>query len=93
MIIKKVLGIIMTHFSLEDTFEKVAALVAEKLNIDKSRITQTSTLTDLGADSLDLVEIIMKMEEQFGIEINDEDAEKMNNMADVVAYINERRTK
>lgn len=83
----------MAQFSSEDTFSKVTTLVAEKLNIDKSRITQTSTLTDLGADSLDLVEIIMKMEEQFGIEINDEDAEKMNNMADVVAYINERRTK
>lgn len=83
----------MAQFSLEDTFSKVAALVAEKLNIDKARVTQSSTLTDLGADSLDLVEIIMKMEEQFGIEINDEDAEKMNNMADVVAYINDRRTK
>ena len=83
----------MTQFSSEDTFSKVAALVAEKLNIDKSRVTQGATLTDLGADSLDLVEIIMKMEEQFGIEINDEDAEKMNNVADVVAYINARRTK
>jgi acyl carrier protein len=84
---------IMTQFSSEDTFAKVATIVAEKLNIDKSRVTQHATLTDLGADSLDLVEIIMKMEEQFGIEINDEDAEKMNNMADVVVYINERRTK
>lgn len=83
----------MTQFSSEDTFAKVVTIVAEKLNIDKSRITQTSTLTNLGADSLDLVEIIMKMEEQFGIEINDEDAEKMNNVADVVTYINERRIK
>ena len=48
----------MTQFSSEDTFAKVATIVAEKLNIDKSRITQTSTLTELGADSLDLVEII-----------------------------------
>ena len=61
--------------------------------IDKKTITANSTFQDLGADSLDLLEIIMRLEEQFGIEINDEDAEKMNKMQDVVAYINERRTK
>ncbi len=83
----------MSSFSSEDTFSKIATIVAEKLKVDKSRITQSATLTELGADSLDLVEIIMKMEDVFGIEINDEDAEKMNNVADVVAYINQRRTK
>ena len=50
-------------------------------------------MADLGADSLDLVEIIMKFEEQFGIEINDEDAENMNNVGQVVDYIQQRRTK
>lgn len=83
----------MATFSYEDTFSKVADLIADKLSIDKSRITKDSTLADLGADSLDLVEIIMKMEEQFSIEINDQDAEHMSNVAQVVDYIHERRTK
>ena len=52
-----------------------------------------STLQDLGADSLDMVEIIMKLEEQFGIEINDEDAEKLHNISDVVDYVQNLRTK
>jgi len=83
----------MPSFSYEDTFAKVADLIADKLGIEKSRITKESTLVDLGADSLDLVEIIMKMEELFGIEINDEDAEHMNNVNQVVEYIQQRRTK
>jgi acyl carrier protein len=81
------------QFSYEDTFSKVADIIADKLGIEKQRVVKEATLADLGADSLDLVEIIMKMEEQFGIEINDEDAEKMNNVADVVHYIQHKRTK
>lgn len=83
----------MATFTYEDTFSKVADLIADKLSIDKVRITKDSTLADLGADSLDLVEIIMKIEETFGIEINDEDAEHMSNVAQVVEYIQARRTK
>jgi acyl carrier protein len=83
----------MATFSYEDTFSKVADIIADKLGIDKKTITTTSTLQDLGADSLDLVEIIMKMEEQFGIEISDEDAEKMNNLDEVVKYIQQKRSK
>lgn len=83
----------MTQFSFEDTFTKVAALIADKLGIEKQRITKESTLTDLGADSLDLVEIIMKLEEQFAIEINDEDAQNLENVHQVVEYIQQRRTK
>lgn len=83
----------MAQFAYDDTFSKVADVIADKLGIEKKRITKESTLGDLGADSLDLVEIIMKMEEQFGIEINDEDAEKMNNVGQVVDYIQQRRTK
>jgi acyl carrier protein len=81
------------QFSYEDTFSKVADIIADKLGIEKKRIVKEATLADLGADSLDLVEIIMKMEEQFGIEINDEDAEKMNNVGEVVEYIQHKRTK
>ena len=83
----------MSTFDMQDTFAKIVDIVASKLDIDKKTITASSTFQDLGADSLDLLEIIMRLEEQFGIEINDEDAEKMNKMQDVVAYINERRTK
>ena len=83
----------MSTFDMQDTFAKIVDIVGSKLDIDKKTITANSTFQDLGADSLDLLEIIMRLEEQFGIEINDEDAEKMNKMQAVVAYINERRTK
>jgi len=83
----------MAQFTYEDTFSKVADIIADKLGIEKNRITKESTMGDLGADSLDLVEIIMKFEDQFGIEINDEDAEHMNNVGQVVEYIQQRRTK
>lgn len=83
----------MSTFDKQDTFAKIVDIVASKLDIDKKTITSDSTFQNLGADSLDLLEIIMRLEEQFGIEINDEDAEKMQRMQDVVDYINERRTK
>ncbi len=83
----------MSKFDMQDSFAKIVDIVAGKLDIDKKTITADSTFQDLGADSLDLLEIIMRLEEQFGIEINDEEAEKMTKMGEVVAYINERRTK
>ena len=83
----------MAEFAKEDTFNKIVDTVSEKLSIKKETITNKSTFQDLGADSLDMVEIVMRLEEQFGIEINDEDAEKLNNMEEVVSYINKRRTK
>jgi acyl carrier protein len=83
----------MASFERADTYAKVAAIITEKLNIDKSDVKETATLEDLGADSLDLVEIIMKLEEDFGIEIKDEDAEKLTNVAQVVDYVHNLRTK
>lgn len=79
--------------SKTDTFEKVVAIIAAKLKLDKKSITEESTMLDLGADSLDLVEIIMKLEEQFGIEINDEDADKLHNVLSVVDYVHMLRKK
>ena len=79
-------------FEREDTYKKVVAIVASKLKIDANDVTEKATLEDLGADSLDLVEIIMKLEEEFGIEINDEDAEKLVNVAQVVDYVHDLRT-
>lgn len=83
----------MTTFTREDTFDKVAAIVAAKLNIDKSRVIGSATLQDLGADSLDIVEIIMKIEEQLGVTINDADAEKLHTVDEVVSYVHNLRTK
>lgn len=78
----------------EDIKAKVIDLVAQKLNIeDKKRITNASSFQDLGADSLDMVEIIMKLEEQFSIEIDDEEAEKMTGIDQVVDYIYAQQNK
>ena len=80
-------------FSKEDTLQKVVSTIAEKLNIQESNIKAESTFKDLGADSLDIVEIIMSFEELFGIEIKDEDAEKIKTVQDAVNHIHEARTK
>jgi len=83
----------MAQFEKNDTQEKIIAIIVDELKVDRDLVSQASTFSDLGADSLDMVQIMMKFEEQFGIEINDEDAEKMTKLADVVDYVNERRTK
>jgi acyl carrier protein len=66
----------------------VKEIVAEQLGKDEGEITtNASFIDDLGADSLDIVELVMKMEEEFGIEIPDEEAEKIKTVNDVVEYI------
>jgi acyl carrier protein len=77
---------------MKDTADKVIGIIVEKLDIDPSIIHMNSTLQDLGVDSLDMVEIIMKIEEEFNIEINDEVVEKMHNIQDVISYVHELRT-
>jgi acyl carrier protein len=70
--------------SLED---KVKAIIAEKLSVELEEVVPEASFTDdLGADSLDLVELIMSMEEEFDIEIPDEDAEKMATVGDALEY-------
>ena len=73
--------------------EKIADIIARELKIEPSKITEQSKLADLGADSLSLLEIIFQLEEQFGIEIPDEDAEKFKTFHDVVEYVQSRKTK
>jgi acyl carrier protein len=80
-------------FSREDTQKKVVAIIAEKLSIPQENITIEATFKDLGADSLDIVEIIMSFEEIFGIEIKDEDAEKIKTIGQAVDLINASRSK
>lgn len=73
-------------------FEKVKGIIAEQLGIsDDSIITaETSLMKDLEADSLDAVEIIMAIEDEFDIEIPDEDAEKFLNIGDIIKYVEEK---
>jgi acyl carrier protein len=80
-------------FTKEDTLNKVITIISEKLNLPAQNITETSTFKDLGADSLDVVEIIMSFEESFGIEIKDEDAEKIKSIGEAVSLIQAYRTK
>ena len=69
-------------------FDKVKEIIADKLSVDESSIAMESTFVDdLGADSLDVVELIMSLEEELEMEIPDEDAAEFTTVADVVKYI------
>ncbi|HET9223781.1 MAG TPA: acyl carrier protein [Roseiflexaceae bacterium] len=68
--------------------ERLKKIVAEQLGVEESKITPAARFTDdLNADSLDLVEMIMSLEEEFGVEIPDEDAEKIVSVQDAIDYI------
>ncbi|MFB5191532.1 acyl carrier protein [Alicyclobacillus fastidiosus] len=71
-----------------DTFERVKKIVVDRLSVDADKISMEATFKDdLGADSLDIVELIMELEDEFDLEISDEDAEKISTVGDVVTYI------
>ena len=68
--------------------EKVKAIIVDQLGVDEEQVTpEASFVDDLGADSLDQVELVMALEEEFGIEIPDEDAEKITRVKEAVSYI------
>ena len=70
--------------------ERIKQLVAEQLGVDEDQVTnEASFMDDLGADSLDTVELVMALEEEFDIEISDEDAEKIQTVQDAIDYIGE----
>lgn len=70
------------------TLERVKKVVSDKLQRDESEITETASFqNDLGADSLELVELVMGFEDEFGVQISDEDAEKIQTVDQAVAYI------
>ncbi|HZI94009.1 MAG TPA: acyl carrier protein [Patescibacteria group bacterium] len=68
--------------------EKVKGIIVEQLGVDEDEVTPTASFVDdLGADSLDQVELVMALEEEFKLEISDEDAEKIKTVQDAVTYI------
>ena len=71
-----------------NTFEKIASLMAEQLGVDKASITPKSEIIkDLGADSLDVVEMLLDLEKEYGVEISDEQAAELKTVGDIVKLI------
>src|SRR5881392_330273 len=80
--------IFMAEKSIE---EKVKDIIVEQLGVNPEQVTpQASFIEDLGVDSLDIVELVMAFEEEFSVEVPDEDAEKLQTVGDVIKYIQER---
>ncbi|HEV2405909.1 MAG TPA: acyl carrier protein [Ktedonobacterales bacterium] len=80
----------MSSLSKEEILVKLKPIIAEQLGVDESEVTENASFTeDLNADSLDLVEMIMSLEEQFKLQISDEDAEKITTVGEAVDYISE----
>lgn len=72
--------------------DKVKQIIVEQLGVDEAEVTETASFVDdLGADSLDTVELVMALEEAFGIEIPDEDAEKIATVKDAIEYIEKKK--
>ena len=74
--------------------DKVRDIIVEQLGVNPEQVTETASfIEDLGADSLDTVELVMAFEEEFSVEVPDEDAEKLKTVGDVVKYIEEKGAK
>ncbi|WP_411955428.1 acyl carrier protein [Alkalibacillus sp. S2W] len=74
---------------MADVFDRVKKIIVERLDVDESKVTENASFKDdLEADSLDVVELVMELEDEFDLEISDEDAEKINTVGDAVNYIN-----
>jgi acyl carrier protein len=75
---------------LASTFERVRGIIAERLGVDEDKVAMDSEfIADLNADSLDLVEVIMAMEQEFDLEIKDDEAEQIRSVSDAVRFIDE----
>ena len=80
----------MSTMSKDDILAKLKPIIADQLGVDETQVTEDASFTDdLNADSLDLVEMIMSLEEQFKLQISDEDAEKITTVGEAVDYIQE----
>ncbi len=81
-----------TNLMSDNIKDQVKEIIVEQLGVDPEKLTDDAKfIEDLGADSLDTVELVMTFEEKFGVEVPDEDAEKLKSVADVVAYITEHQ--
>ncbi len=77
---------------MSDTFNKVKELIVDKLSVNPNDVTENASFVeDLGADSLDIVDFVMALEEEFGIDIPDEEAQKIKTVKDAVDYIDQNR--
>ena len=77
---------------MSDTADRVKKIVVEHLGVDAEKVTEeASFIDDLGADRLDIVELVMAFEEEFGVEIPDDAAEKITTVKDAISYINEHK--
>ncbi|HNS05177.1 MAG TPA: acyl carrier protein [Candidatus Saccharicenans sp.] len=77
----------------EELLKKVKAIVADKLNVSEEQITENASFSqDLGADSLDTVELVMALEDEFGLDIPDDEAEKLTTVGKAIDYILEHQT-
>lgn len=77
---------------MDDIFEKVKEIIVEQLGVDQEEVTpEASFVDDLGADSLDIVELVMALEETFDLQIPDEDAEKIRKVGEAVQYIKDHQ--
>ena len=75
----------------EEIFDKLKELVVDQLGVEEDEVTmEASTQDDLGADSLDLVDLVMSVEEEFGVKVADEDLENIKTVGDIVNYIEDR---
>ncbi len=82
-----------SRVSTSTIYDRLKGIVTEQLGVDEEEITpEASFVDDLNADSLDLVELIMSLEEEFGLEISDEDAEKILTVGDAASYIEEHQS-
>jgi acyl carrier protein len=78
---------------MADTADKVREIIADELGVEMEKVTnEASFVEDLGADSLDTVELVMRFEEEFEVEIPDEDAEKMQTVGDAIRYLGEQQS-
>ena len=75
-----------------DLQDKVKSIICDQLAVEAEKVTDTASfIDDLGADSLDIVELVMTMEEEFELDIPDDDAEKMRTVGDVIKYIKDKK--
>jgi acyl carrier protein len=77
---------------MTDVLERVTKIIIDRLGVEESKVTiEASFKDDLGADSLDVVELVMELEDEFDMEISDDDAEKIATVGDAVNYINSKK--